>query len=105
MTERHASLRAQLARIETEMRRQGVWRTQPPPPAAFGSDTPFHADTMDFEDWLQWVMLARFHALVDAEAQLPSHCAIAPMAEHCWNDALAERTALLQLLKELDDFF
>lgn len=105
MSERHDTLRTQLDRIETEMRQLGLWQPLPPPPAAFESELPFHADSMDFEHWLQWVMLARFRALADAQGPLPASCGITPMAEHLWQERLTERAGLLALLKELDELF
>jgi uncharacterized protein YqcC (DUF446 family) len=105
MANRHQTLRTQLQQIEAEMKRLGLWRHLPPPPDAFDNDTPFHADSMDFDNWLQWVLIARFHALLDAEASLPTRCAIAPMAEQVWQEGSGERRHLLALLADFDALF
>ena len=105
MTDKHQILRTQLQQIEAEMKRLGLWRHLPPPPEAFDNDTPFHADSMDYDSWLQWVLVARFHALLDANAPLPGSCAITPMAEQVWQGDLSERHHLLALLADLDALF
>lgn len=105
MTNQQQQLRQLLQQIETEMKRLDLWNTLPPAPEAFDSDTPFHADSMDFDHWLQWVLIARFHALLDADAPLPGSCAIAPMAEHLWQNNTQQRHHLLTLLAELDALF
>lgn len=106
MTNKASLLRAQLRLIEAEMQRLRLWQTAPPAPTAFNSETPFFADTMDLESWLQWVLLPRFDALLDAGTTLPTSCSIAPMAEHLWKDqANKERVHLLALLQQLDALF
>jgi uncharacterized protein YqcC (DUF446 family) len=103
--ERYQHIRQQLILIQTEMERLNLWQTSPPPPEAFDSELPFHADTMEFDHWLQWVMLARFHALLDAEVPLPTNCAITPMAELAWQEGGDHRRHLLGLLADLDALF
>lgn len=105
MNDKNALIHAQLRLIEAEMQRLGLWKTTPPTAAAFDSETPFFADTMDFENWLQWVLLQRFDALLDTGAALPASCSIAPMAEHLWKEQGGERTPLLALLEQLDALF
>ena len=42
--------------LQVELDQQGLWAAQPPAPSAFNSSTPFFADTMNFSEWLQWVL-------------------------------------------------
>lgn len=105
MTDQRQQLRRQLLAIEAEMKRLDAWRSLPPAAAAFDNDTPFHADSMDFDNWLQWVLIARLHALLDATSPLPASCAVAPMAEHLWQQDAAKRRQLQALLAELDALF
>ena len=69
-----------LTDIEQELKALALWNAQPPPAHAFDSTAPFFADRMDFDQWLQWVFLARFRALLDGAHPLPDKCDIAPMA-------------------------
>lgn len=94
-----------LSQIEAELRRLGVWSGQPPPDDAFASEMPFCADTMAFEVWLQWVLVARFRALAEGNHGLPERCQITPMAEESLRHADFDTQRLLQLLAALDRLF
>ena len=39
--------------IEAEMRKAGLWESQPPPREALTSRQPFCYDTLNFSQWLQ----------------------------------------------------
>lgn len=102
MHEEH-EIRALLHRMETEMRRIGMWSAQAPPPAAFNSTAPFCHDTMRFENWLQWVFIPRMHALIDQHGELPFRSAIAPLAQMVFAEMHDVATAdLLALIREFD---
>lgn len=79
------TLRQQLQQLEAEMRSAALWSEQPPSQAAMASTMPFMYDTMQIEQWLQWVFVPRLHALLDANAALPGNCSVQPLAEHEWN--------------------
>ena len=102
---KHAALIAILDDLQTELDNQGLWRTQPPAASAFKSQTPFFADTMDFSQWLQWVFVARFRAIMDAGAPLPASCDVAPMAEEALKDMEEDVTEIINLLKAFDEHF
>lgn len=91
--------------IEAELRLLGSWSGQPPDQHAFTSNIPFFADRMSFEEWLQWVLVARFRALIDGALPLPERCQIAPMAEEALKLADQDLSRLLALLQELDALF
>ena len=101
--------RTQLANLlndlQTEMDQQGLWEQQPPAPAAFNSSTPFFADTMAFSQWLQWVFIARFRALLAEQHPLPAQCDVAPMAEEALKEFPQDTDNLVALLAEFDDHF
>jgi uncharacterized protein YqcC (DUF446 family) len=76
--------------IEAEMRCLGLWREMPPAPAAFESEVPFFLDTMALHEWMQWVFVARFRALLDGGFPLPDRCAVAPvLQEYCSVNGIA----------------
>jgi uncharacterized protein YqcC (DUF446 family) len=94
-----------LAELEAVMRHQGLWEGSPPPPEAFDSDTPFCADTLDFTQWLQWVFVARFRALIGGGHPLPRVCDVTPMAEEALKNADMDERPLLRLLVTFDSYF
>ncbi len=95
----HLQVRHYLFDIEQAMRTLGIWQPQPPAQAAFESREPFCIDTMQAEQWLQWILLPRMHALLDKRAPLPARFSIAPYIE----EALPDAAPLLDLLRRLDD--
>ncbi|WP_284336134.1 YqcC family protein [Comamonas sp. NoAH] len=104
MSDTSTILRQQLQQLEAELRAASLWSTLPPSEEAMASVMPFMYDTLQIEEWLQWVFMPRLHALLDAEATLPSNCSVHPLAEHEWTNRLPNGThaAALKLLAEID---
>jgi|JI10StandDraft_1071094.scaffolds.fasta_scaffold1308175_2 uncharacterized protein YqcC (DUF446 family) len=88
--------------LEREQRRLGAWETLAPDPARLASDVPFCHDTLEFTQWVQWVFLPRFRAVLEGDHRLPQASAIAPIAE----DALArldgDTDAMLDAFRSID---
>lgn len=97
-----AALRRLLQAVESEMKTLELWADQPPAAVAFQSTTPFFADTMAFQEWLQWVFLPRFQQLLDQDHPLPDKAAIQPMAEEMFKALSLDTNSLLGLLGEFD---
>ena len=104
MSDTPTLLRQQLQQLEAEMRAASLWSAQPPSDEAMSSTMPFMYDTLQIEEWLQWVFMPRLHALLDANAPLPTSCSVHPLAEHEWTNRLPNGThgAALKLLCEID---
>ena len=102
---RYPTLLQTLDEIEAELRLIGVWSGQPPAHSAFASSVPFFADSMRFEQWLQWVLLARLRALIEGDLPLPERCQVAPMAEESLHHLEQDLSRLLTLLQDLDNLF
>ena len=95
-------VRHSLQAIEQAMRDLTLWQATPPEPEAFSSSEPFCVDRMRAEEWLQWVLLPRMMALLDAQAPLPTRFMIAPYFEVAMKDRLPDCMPLLVLLQRLD---
>ena len=91
--------------LEREMRAQGRWETSPPPAAALASTQPFAVDTLDFDQWLQWIFIARLRELLSLQMPLPAECAVRPMAEEVYHADDEAATRLICLLGEIDVLF
>ena len=85
--------------IEQVMRDDKLWHATPPEAEAFESKEPFSVDTLSAEQWLQWVLIPRMYALLEADAALPTRFAITPYFEV----AMPEAIRLLTQLQRLDD--
>ena len=70
------------------MRDCGILSTVVPSVAALSSTQPFCVDTLNFEQWLQFVMMARFEGMIQNSQPLPTQCDIAPMAEEAFKGRL-----------------
>ena len=99
---RYIPLASLLIDIECELRRAGLWGDVAPGPEALASTEPFCVDTMGFQDWLQFVFLPRMHALIEAQAVLPSQCDIATMAETVWT-ADGRAKTVITVLRAFDE--
>ncbi|MBC3377553.1 YqcC family protein [Serratia fonticola] len=95
-------VRHNLQAIEQSMRDLALWQLTPPEPEAFASTEPFCIDSMQAEEWLQWILLPRMHALLDANAPLPTRFAITPYFEEALKDKQPNCLPLLLLLQQLD---
>ena len=104
MSDTPTLLRQQLQQLEAEMRAASLWSAQAPSEQAMASTMPFMYDTLQIEEWLQWVFVPRLHALLDANADLPGNCSVHPLAEHEWTNRLPNNThsAALKLLAAID---
>ena len=104
MSDINTLLRQQLQQLEAELRTASLWGAQPPSEEAMASTMPFMYDTLQVEQWLQWVFVPRLNALLDAGATLPNSCSVQPLAEHEWNNRFPQggHARALQLLAEID---
>lgn len=105
MSDRRSQLKQLLDDMQSELQALGLWEGQPPAPEAFESATPFFADRMDFSQWLQWVFIARFRALLAEQHPLPAQCDVAPMAEEALKELPQDTNTLVTLIAEFDDHF
>jgi len=67
--------------VEAHLRQLGLWQSQPPGADALASTQPFCVDTLEFDQWLQFVFLPTMQELLETGQALPGECGIAPMAE------------------------
>lgn len=95
--EREQQVRQLLEDIRLVMMELALWQTVPPEPQAFQSVEPFSIDTMEAQEWLQWVFLPRMHALLESGAGLPTRFAITSYFE----EALKEQEQISRLLAPL----
>ncbi len=81
-----------LLAIEAEMRRIGLWESNPPPEEALSSIAPFSYDTLEFHQWLQWMFIPKTKEIVETGEDWPSRSDIFPIAEHVFQELEAEES-------------
>lgn len=94
-----------LENLETEMRTAALWEPTAPTAGAFESKLPFFYDTMTFTQWLQWVFVARFRAILEGGHSLPASCDVAPMAEEFFKGLDVCADPIIGLLRRFDAQF
>lgn len=95
-------LKQLLEALETELRTQGRWDAEPPAEKALRSTQPFAVDTLNFDQWLQWILLPRLHELLTRQLPLPGNCAIQPMAEEVYGQENPGTHRITMIIAEID---
>ena len=90
-----------LEALEQALQEWGLWTAIAPSPEALASHMPFCCDTLSLQQWLQWLLVPRIRAILEAQAPLPARSSIAPYAEVVW-PATPPYDALIALLRDLD---
>ncbi|ROM95923.1 YqcC family protein [Pseudomonas brassicacearum] len=104
MDVRFPKIAEQLLLIERELRLQGWWDEVSPSAEALASVEPFSVDTLDFEQWLQWIFLPRMKTILENNLPLPNASGIQEMAEMVFaaRSVQGKDRQLQALLKEFD---
>ncbi|SMB86629.1 Uncharacterized conserved protein YqcC, DUF446 family [Pasteurella testudinis DSM 23072] len=90
-------VRRHLQQLQNNLQRLALWQALPPEAVRLESSQPFHLDTLQPHEWLQWIFIPRMTALLDCGANLPDKIAITPYLE----EAMAECDQLELLLQPL----
>ena len=91
-----------LQEIRAELEALDLWQQEAPPAEALASTQPFCIDTLNFSEWLQWLLIPRLQEMVRRELPLPANSQIHPMAEEAFRGAETDRSRLLDLVGQLD---
>ncbi len=98
----HQQLTQLLDEVEREMRALDLWQATAPSAEALASVQPFCIDTLSFCEWVQWLMVPRFTAMIERRQPLPASSDIASMAEEVFKEIDADTGQLLRLIAEID---
>ena len=96
-----------LDKIEQDLRHRNMWGgdAQKPSLKALASTQPFCLDTLDFHQWLEYVLIVKMKAIIEDKADLPHKVSIYPIAIEYYRGQWAEFRSLIELLKRFDDLF
>ena len=90
--------------IEAEMKRAGVWQSEPLAPEKMAFQQAFGMDTMAFTEWLQFVFLPRARSLLPTHGPWPTSSMVAVQATREF-DGWGEGGPLLDRLRAFDALF
>jgi uncharacterized protein YqcC (DUF446 family) len=88
--------------IEAEMRTLGLWEEHRPPAEALASSAPFCFDTLEFTQWIQWILLPRVVRMLEQQQPWPQRSEISPLAEESFKEVDANTDRLLKLMSDFD---
>lgn len=98
----HIALAEILIDVEKELRELRLWEAEPPSAEALASVQPFAVDTLSFAQWLQFIFLPRLYEMINAGAELPDNCGVAPMAEEYFHPLGLNSGNLINHLRRID---
>ena len=96
-----------LEQIETELKSLGLYGgpLNRPNEEAFLSQMPFCLDTMDFHQWLEYVLIERLRLLIQNKQELPKSLLVHTAAQEYYRGSWYTYKDLIALLRQLDGFF
>ena len=86
--------------VETCLRDLCLWDDEAPDKSALQSKMPFALDTLQPEQWLQWVFIPKMRDLLEME-QVPYGFSISPYFEQVWQSE-KDKSSLILLLNKID---
>jgi len=98
------TLLVQIEQLSHLMKQVELWSSQPPAHHKLESQFPFCADTLAFEEWLQFVFIPKITQVIEHKLTLPHAPQIANMAEQVFQERQAEVSQVIEQLKRLDRF-
>jgi uncharacterized protein YqcC (DUF446 family) len=101
-TARWHQLADALLELEMAMREAGLWSALAPSAEQLASSAPFCIDTLDFEQWLQWLFIPRMAAIIAAGQPMPGRFDITPMGEEAFAHLGRRKDALIVSLARID---
>lgn len=96
-----------LEKIEQDLRKRNMWggEANKPSKKALASTQPFCLDTLDFHQWLEYVLIVKMKALINEKGTLPHRVSIYPIAIEYYRGQWGEFRSLIELLKKFDELF
>ncbi len=100
---RDREVKGLLLAVAQELNALALWQQESPSAEALASTLPFCMDTLEFHQWLQFVLLARLQQMLQQQQPLPTQIAVYPMATEIYKEELQAKRSLLELLAQLDE--
>lgn len=91
-----------LNHLEVGLRDLGLWSHERPTAEALASTLPFCYDTLELEQWVQFVFLGRMREILEQGDRLPDTCAIYPYVEMLRGAGKTVNPKLAKLIHQVD---
>ena len=91
-----------LNKLESELRKQGLWQVGKPSASALSSTAPFAIDTLTFVQWLQFIFLDKMSYLLQFALPLPESMSVLPMAEEYFKNRSVNSAEITEIIGRID---
>ena len=106
MTTTHdvAAIALKLEHLEQELKALELWggAQQVPSVELLSSSQPFCLDTLEFHQWLEYILIARLRELIASQQALPRAMMVHTYAQEQYRGQWGKYRKLIGLLQELD---
>ncbi|MGF1722532.1 YqcC family protein [Vibrio kyushuensis] len=96
-----AQLLLLLDELQRELSEKQLWQGEMPSQTALESQQPFALDTLEPEQWLQWIFIPKIKMLMQKGSPLPKGFSIAPYFEQAWQDK-PQFQAIIRVTQKID---
>lgn len=90
-----------LNELEQQMRHLEVWQNTRPTDEALASSEPFAIDTLQPEQWLQWIFIVKIRQMIERKQALPQGFEMAPYFSEVWKER-QDMQSMLMLIESID---
>ena len=101
MKPEYATVEAKVTAIEAEMKRSGLWQSDPLAPEQYAFQQAFAMDTMAFSQWLQFIFIPRVRGIIQTRGEFPSSSSVGAQAIREF-DGFEEAAELVSILSGFD---
>lgn len=98
------AITAELDKLEAELKALDLWggEHKRPDPEALNSASPFCIDTLEFNEWLEYIMIERFRQMIAASMPLPRKMQVHTYAQERYRGQWSKYRSLIGVLQNLD---
>ncbi|MBW3694345.1 YqcC family protein [Vibrio sp. T187] len=97
-----AKLPQLLSLLEQHLQAEELWDQVPPSQEALASTQPFAIDTLQPEQWLQWIFIVKIQAMLELGQAMPQGFSIHPYFSEVWKGQ-PEKAVILDVIQSIDE--
>lgn len=100
----YQAISRELDLLEQELKQLSLWggEHKRPDPEALNSNSPFCIDTLEFNEWLEYIMIERFRQMIAANMHLPEKMQVHTYAQERYRGEWSKYRKLIGHLQNLD---